>query len=945
MAVKATFQADFKSFYDAVEKAEVELRGLETGAVKVEKSLNRMTDSFSGRKLIQDANLAARAVEEIGGASKLTEQEQRKVNAQVTEALAKYKALGLEAPAHLQKLAKETAGVTKEAAAANTGIGSMAGSLGKVAGALGVAFSVGAAVNFGKQVFAAAGQVNDLSKKMGVSTEAVQRWKFAAEQSGATIENVDKAVLAMNKSLGSIDSSEIGKTTDALNRIGLSFDELRMMKPEDAFNAITKAIGEVENPMVRAKVATELFSKAGAELLPALADNFAKVAAGASVMSDDTIQRLADAEDAWDALYTKTTVVTGEIIAFLMKEFNKESPLEKFFKDAQLSVNQSFSLMGLDIQKAASDFRELLRLKDAAFGNRGATPTAPGAPAGQSGAGAPKLGLSPAEEAQIVKGLNATVEGLDRAHAAAKKHAEALAAVNKKIRELTTGSRALSDEQATSATRFLKLGLSASETALKIGASEVAVTKFQQEQADLNQILKNGIASTLGLSDAFKSLQQQYSTFMVATPRLTVGLGNMTLPGIKTDAPGLSDQQKRDDEANLLAMERRYQETFGKLKESGKQLGVDLVWSLADGVRSGDWSQFENQMRDSLSHFMGSAAAAGINMLVPGLGSLLEPLLGAISDKILGALGLGTKGRDLVKEFAASVGGFDALREQLNVLGAEGEKLWINLTQGVGKNNPQQAMAAIKAIEDALRTSLDARASGAGFQTIAELKQIAAEAVKLAKEMEASGLYSAGVVQSAWERANAALIASGDQAAIAAGKAKDAISTLKAELKSLQDSVAAEAPEEVMGVIETQQRARIKAIEEEMQARQAQIDEETEARKSAAEEAADNLQKVLSERDFIAKLRFDYELPEGLMAAVGGPFPGFASGTRGKYLDFGAGTLAMLHGKERVVTEAEGRAGLGTGEYGELEATLVMPNGEVLTKQIVKVRKRLRLRR
>jgi hypothetical protein len=36
------------------------------------------------------------------------------------------------------------------------------------------------------------------------------------------------------------------------------------------------------------------------------------------------------------------------------------------------------------------------------------------------------------------------------------------------------------------------------------------------------------------------------------------------------------------------------------------------------------------------------------------------------------------------------------------------------------------------------------------------------------------------------------------------------------------------------------------------------------------------------------------------------PSGSFRAGTQGQYLDFGAGTPVMLHGKERVMTEAEG---------------------------------------
>ena len=66
------------------------------------------------------------------------------------------------------------------------------------------------------------------------------------------------------------------------------------------------------------------------------------------------------------------------------------------------------------------------------------------------------------------------------------------------------------------------------------------------------------------------------------------------------------------------------------------------------------------------------------------------------------------KGRDLVVDFAETFGGFDQLHVQLAALGAEGEKLWIALTQGVGRNNPKEAQAAIDAITKALEKKKDA---------------------------------------------------------------------------------------------------------------------------------------------------------------------------------------------------------------------------------------------
>ena len=107
MPITAKFVADFASFYDAVTKAEGSLRSFETGAGKVETSLNRMVDSFSGRKVVQDAALMVEAVERIGGTAKLTEDELARLQGTVGTAIEKMKAIGIEVPPQIQKISDE----------------------------------------------------------------------------------------------------------------------------------------------------------------------------------------------------------------------------------------------------------------------------------------------------------------------------------------------------------------------------------------------------------------------------------------------------------------------------------------------------------------------------------------------------------------------------------------------------------------------------------------------------------------------------------------------------------------------------------------------------------------------------------------------------------------------------------------------------------------------
>ena len=99
MPITGKFVADFTAFHDAVQKATANLKGMETDANRVGSSLNKMVDQFSGRKLIQDAELMTQAFELL--ATKgigLTTKELQRMGVVADEAIAKLKAGGNKSP-------------------------------------------------------------------------------------------------------------------------------------------------------------------------------------------------------------------------------------------------------------------------------------------------------------------------------------------------------------------------------------------------------------------------------------------------------------------------------------------------------------------------------------------------------------------------------------------------------------------------------------------------------------------------------------------------------------------------------------------------------------------------------------------------------------------------------------------------------------------------------
>jgi TP901 family phage tail tape measure protein len=200
---------------------------------------------------------------------------------------------------------------------------------------------------------------------------------------------------------------------------------------------------------------------------------------------------------------------------------------------------------------------------------------------------------------------------------------------------------------------------------------------------------------SLEFSEKRKALDQ-YSTFYAEELRLLNA----------EEAKALEEARKKWDE-ELKARKTSFSNLLTELSQSLSNLSQVANGALGSVAR--DFAMIVTAIDTTLKSV--AQLAKGLKTIgkdfLGGLAGILGGGLGLLSvgaslfQKLFGGL-FGSRGRDMVEEFADSFGGFDALRKKLLVLGAEGERLWKALTQGVGRNNPEQAQAAIDAITAAL---------------------------------------------------------------------------------------------------------------------------------------------------------------------------------------------------------------------------------------------------
>jgi len=309
--ISANFTANFTKFYDAVEKAEVKLKDFGTGAETVSDRLEKLANSFTGRQIIQQAELVAEAVRGVGGVSVLTEKELARVGGTIAEASEKMRKLGIEVPASFAEITnatKKTETATKSWTASLTDVSTL------VKGFLGLQV-VQQVIGFGKEIIADADALTKLSAQTKISTDWLQKFQTGLDDAGGSIQDIATGMSTLQKRLGSNDAALAAAVKD----LGLSVQQLRTMRPEEQFIAIADALHDIEDPARQAAVGYDIFGKAFTALQPLIEHGMDDIKDAAVGMSQDTVRALDEMGDAFTKMWRDVKAEGGGVIAFFYK--------------------------------------------------------------------------------------------------------------------------------------------------------------------------------------------------------------------------------------------------------------------------------------------------------------------------------------------------------------------------------------------------------------------------------------------------------------------------------------------------------------------------------------------------------------------------------------------------------------------------------------------------
>lgn len=162
-------------------------------------------------------------------------------------------------------------------------------------------------------------EIQDYVDRLGISAEALQKWKYIALQSGVENETLYKSFAKLRSSLGTILAGETSAASDAVKALLGDVSNLPS-STEESFEVLCQAIASVEDETLKAYYANQIFGeRIATDLLPLLNRTTGELnELGAEFesigyLSGEQVKALADFDDELNIMKERLSLAATEL--------------------------------------------------------------------------------------------------------------------------------------------------------------------------------------------------------------------------------------------------------------------------------------------------------------------------------------------------------------------------------------------------------------------------------------------------------------------------------------------------------------------------------------------------------------------------------------------------------------------------------------------------------
>lgn len=187
------------------------------------------------------------------------------------------------------------------------------------------AAAAGAAMGLAvKGAIDSADALSKAAQKVGTTTEALSRLKYAADYSDVSLEQLTGGLGRLSKSMLEVASGSKGPAATALKALGISVTDAsgKLRDSDQVFADIAERFGRMEDGATKTALAIQLFGKAGAELIPLLnsgKDGLAAMAAESDRLGLTISTSTGKAAEKFNDTLTKIGSILGGVVNKVME--------------------------------------------------------------------------------------------------------------------------------------------------------------------------------------------------------------------------------------------------------------------------------------------------------------------------------------------------------------------------------------------------------------------------------------------------------------------------------------------------------------------------------------------------------------------------------------------------------------------------------------------------